>query len=52
MINNPSESQKAMPYLARLQLDKPSTWKDQMMRKMIVAELVAGGHIDAAVEAR
>lgn len=36
----------AQPYLARLQLDEAETWKDQFLQKLIVAELIAGGHVD------
>ncbi len=35
----------ARPYLERLQLDKPVTLKEQLIQKLLVAELVAGGHI-------
>jgi acyl-CoA hydrolase len=35
----------AVPYLQRLQLDKPDNWKDELIQRMIVAELIAGGHI-------
>jgi acyl-CoA hydrolase len=37
--------QAAVPYLKRLQLDKPDNWKDELIQRMIVAELIAGGHI-------
>ncbi|MFO1428933.1 MAG: acetyl-CoA hydrolase/transferase C-terminal domain-containing protein [Candidatus Competibacteraceae bacterium] len=35
----------ALPYLQRLQLDKPATLKEQVIQKLLVAELVAGGHL-------
>jgi acyl-CoA hydrolase len=35
----------ALPYLARLGLDKPAGWKDEAMQRLIVAELIAGGHL-------
>ena len=35
----------AMPYLERLQLHDPQTLQDKMLRKLIVAELAAAGHI-------
>lgn len=35
----------AKPYLARLDLDKPTSWKDEAMQRLIVAELIAGGHL-------
>jgi len=35
----------AQRYLARLQLDQPAGPKDIMMQKLVLSELVAGGHI-------
>jgi acyl-CoA hydrolase len=33
------------PYLARLDLDKPTSWKDEAIQRLIIAELIAGGHL-------
>lgn len=35
----------AKPYLARLDLDKPASWKDEAMQRLIAAELIAGGYL-------
>jgi acyl-CoA hydrolase len=35
----------AIPYLARLDLDKPTSWKDEAMQRLIVAQLMAGGYL-------
>jgi len=35
----------AQPYLARLGLAKPESWKDEIIQRMILAELISGGHI-------
>lgn len=39
----------AEPYLARLDLTEPRTLKEKMIRKMIVAELIAEGVMCDAV---
>ncbi len=43
-----SVPEAAKPYLARLQLDNPITWKEQLMQKLIIAELSAGGYLHPA----
>ncbi len=35
----------AKRYLARLQLDQPTSQKEKMIQKLIVSELVAGGYV-------
>jgi hypothetical protein len=34
----------ARPYLKRLGLERPSSLKERMIQKVIVSELIAGGH--------
>jgi acyl-CoA hydrolase len=36
--------EKALPYLKRMQLDKPATFKDKVVQSLLVDELIAGGH--------
>ncbi len=40
-----SVPEAARPYLERLQLNNPATLKEQVIQKLLVAELVAGGYI-------
>lgn len=40
-----SVPEAALPYLQRLQLDKPANLKEQLIQKLLVAELVAGDYI-------
>jgi acyl-CoA hydrolase len=35
----------AKPYLARLKLDEPTNFKEKVIQKMLVSELIGGGHI-------
>lgn len=39
--------EQAKPYLARLDLENPSSWKDEVIQRLLVAELIAGNYIDA-----
>lgn len=40
-----STPESARRYLARLQLDQPTTQREKMIQKFIVSELVAGGYV-------
>ncbi|MEE4377993.1 MAG: acetyl-CoA hydrolase/transferase C-terminal domain-containing protein [Candidatus Competibacteraceae bacterium] len=35
----------AQPYLARLGLAEPESWKDEVIQRMILAELISSGHV-------
>ena len=35
----------ALPYLERMELDKPASFKERMIQKVLVEELVAGGYV-------
>jgi hypothetical protein len=37
--------EKALPYLQRMQLEHPVTFKDKVVQSLLVAELIEGGHI-------
>jgi len=37
--------ESALPYLKRMQLDKPATFKDKVVQSLLVDELIAGGHV-------
>jgi hypothetical protein len=39
--------EEAKPYLARLQLENPTSWKEQLVQKLIIAELSAGGYLSS-----
>ena len=52
IVNSQPIPEAAKPYLARLQLIEPTAWKDQLIQKMIVAELLAAGHIAAEADAQ
>jgi hypothetical protein len=35
---------KALPYLRRMKLDNPLTFKDKVVQSLLVAELIEAGH--------
>jgi acyl-CoA hydrolase len=37
--------EKALPYLKRMQLDNPATFKDKVVQSLLIDELIAGGHV-------
>ena len=36
--------EKALPYLQRMQLDQPQTFKDKVVQSLLIAELIEAGH--------
>ena len=37
--------EKSLPYLRRLSLEHPETFKDKIVQSLLITELVDGGHV-------
>ena len=44
LIKGGEVPEKALPYLRRMQLDQPQTFKDKLVQSLLIAELIEAGH--------
>lgn len=45
VIRGSAIPEKALPYLRRMQLDKPASFKEKVVQSLLVEQLIEGGHV-------